>query len=108
MYKFTADLELRHIRHEDRIAEFRGKKVGDYYAPAVVLIYMEGKGNYVVASFNEHLHCNNAQSFQIFGLPIVFEFHAIHLKRKGDLAFFEVDIFDGQLFGIVRFLSEKC
>jgi len=64
MYKFNSDLELRHIQHEDRIATYRNKKKGDYFAPATVLIYLEGKEEpYIVASFNECLHCNNAQSF---------------------------------------------
>lgn len=66
-YKFNADLELRHVSFEDRIAVYREeKKEGDFFAPATVLIGNQGiMGNeYIVASFNGNLHCNNAQGFR--------------------------------------------
>ena len=66
MYEFNADLELRHVSSEDRIAVYHEeKKEEDFFAPATALIGNQGvMGNeYIVASFNGYLHCTNAQGF---------------------------------------------
>jgi len=63
-YEFNADLELRHVEHEDRIAVYHERKMADniYFAPAVALVLSNNK--YVVASFSQTLHCTNAESFK--------------------------------------------
>jgi len=63
-YVFDANLELRHIAHEDRIAVYHEKKIAedDFFAPATALI-LNNANDYVVAFFSNTLHCTNAESF---------------------------------------------
>lgn len=66
MYKFNADLELRDVQPEDRIAVYREEKTEEhaFFSPAHVIInqkYSDEK--YIVASFDDYLHCNNACGF---------------------------------------------
>lgn len=66
MYKFNDDLELRHVHPEDRIAVYREEKKEEYpfFSPAHVIIGQKcGDDEYIVASFNNCLHCNNACGF---------------------------------------------
>ena len=67
MYKFNADLELQHISLGDRLATYVAAfdvPDGEIIHSGLCLVRSEGKHhNFVVASFDAHLCCNNAAGF---------------------------------------------
>lgn len=87
MYNFNADLKWEHVRPEDRVALYIGKKQRDktICCGAVMLVRVDyPTGRLVCVSFNEWLHCNNASDMPTEMAWDLFDEIRQDIKKQGE------------------------